>query len=172
LDAFDVSNAAARRPLRATIFRRMASAHLNNPVCRRQPPLTDASTGAAITIAQGTTRTQALWFQTPFITPDLEVHGRFAASIDASNGYNQQAASQFDRADRSKLSWLPVQPTLQTLRQKDRSNTGSMRTARCRLDRHGEPLPTVREPTTSRPRRMASRPTQTESASESALSKD
>ncbi|MBI5312908.1 MAG: TonB-dependent receptor [Methylocystis sp.] len=97
--------------------------HLNNPVwlTTNWTSGTDASTGAAISIAQGTTRTQALWFQDAFfITPDL----KFTAGLrgehwTASNGYNQAAGvNNFGTAlTGTTLSWLPIyQPNLYSTR--------------------------------------------------------
>ncbi|ULO22835.1 TonB-dependent receptor [Methylocystis sp. SB2] len=97
--------------------------HLNNPVwlTSNWTGGTDASTGAAVTIAQGTTRTQALWFQDAFfITPDLKfTTGLRGEHWTASNGYNQQAGvNNFGTAlTGSTLSWLPIyQPNLYSTR--------------------------------------------------------
>lgn len=68
--------------------------HLNNPVwlTTSWTAGTSASTGAAVSIAQGTTRTQALWLQDAFyVVPDLKLTvGVRGEHWTASNGYNQQ----------------------------------------------------------------------------------
>ncbi len=97
--------------------------HLNNPVwlTTNWTGGSAASTGAAISIAQGTTRTQALWFQDAFkITPDLKLTaGLRGEHWTASDGYNQQAGvNNFGTALTGTIaSWLPIyQPNLYSTR--------------------------------------------------------
>ncbi|MGD9542212.1 TonB-dependent receptor [Methylocystis sp.] len=70
--------------------------HLNDPVwlTSNWTAGTSASTGAAVSIAQGTTRTQALWFQDAFyVVPDLKFTvGLRGEHWQASDGYNQSAS--------------------------------------------------------------------------------
>ncbi|WP_457798752.1 TonB-dependent receptor [Methylocystis sp. S23] len=88
--------------------------HLNNPVwlTTNWTAGTAASTGAAVSIAQGTTRTQALWFQDAFhIAPSL----KFTAGLrgehwTASEGYNQQAGvnNVGTGLTGGVANWLPI----------------------------------------------------------------
>ena len=97
--------------------------HLNNPVWLtwNWTAGMNASTGAAVSIAQGTTRTQALWFQDAFnIAPDLKMTvGLRGERWTASDGYNQQAGvNNFGTAlSGNPASWLPIyQPNLYSTR--------------------------------------------------------
>ncbi|MDJ0450045.1 MULTISPECIES: TonB-dependent receptor [Methylocystis] len=97
--------------------------HLNNPVwlTANWPSGTAASTGAAVSIAQGTTRTQALWFQDAFpIAHNLKLTaGLRGEHWTASEGYNQQAGvNNFGtNLAGNPLGWLPIyQPNLYSTR--------------------------------------------------------
>lgn len=69
--------------------------HLNNPTWLTSNWVAgmDANTGAAISIAQGTTRTQALWAQDAIrLREDLKFTAGIRGEVwTASNGYNQSA---------------------------------------------------------------------------------
>ena len=137
--------------------------HLNNPVwlTTNWTAGTDASTGAAITIAQGTTRTQALWFQDAFfITPDLKftagLRGEHWTGVERlqSAGGRQQFRDRADRLDTLMAADLPAQ-SLQhpLLAQRIARIQVRRRLARRRFDRHGEPLPDCARALQSRDRR-------------------
>jgi iron complex outermembrane recepter protein len=70
--------------------------HMNNPVwlTSNWAAGTAASTGAAVSIAQGTTRTQALWGQDAIkLRDDLKFTAGVRGEVwHASNGYNQSAS--------------------------------------------------------------------------------